>query len=89
VSLRGWGGLQILVEDDGPGVEAGAADIVSTRGGRLDEAMPGHGLGLSIVQEIVRVHGGHVSFERSARLGGFAVRVELPGTRARSGASSD
>lgn len=89
LSLRGRGGLQILVEDDGPGVETGAADIVSSRGGRLDEAIPGHGLGLSIVQEIVRVHGGHIGFERSERLGGFAVRIELPGTPARSGTPSD
>lgn len=75
-----WGeSLRIFVEDDGPGVEPGSAEVLSARGSRLDEAIPGHGLGLSIVQEVVRIHGGHVSFGRSEKLGGFASTVELPG----------
>jgi signal transduction histidine kinase len=84
LSLR-WGeGLQVLIEDDGPGVEPDAAEVLSTRGSRLDESVPGHGLGLSIVQEIVRVHGGRVSFGRSEKLGGFASTVKLPGQQDRS-----
>ena len=78
LSLRWREGLQILVEDDGPGVEPDAAEILSTRGSRLDESTPGHGLGLSIVLEIVQVHGGQLRFGRSERLGGFASIVELP-----------
>ena len=45
------------------------------------KSVPGHGLGLSIVREIVQVHGGRVSFGRSQRLGGFAASVELPNPR--------
>ena len=79
ISLR-WGkNLRILVEDDGPGVEPDAAEVLSERGSRLDESIPGHGLGLSIVQDVVRIHGGHVSFGRSEQLGGFASTVDLPG----------
>jgi len=83
-SLRWDDGLRILIEDDGPGVEPDAAKDLSTRGTRLDEKTPGHGLGLSIVQEIVRVHGGRLSFGCSKRLGGFAACVELPRTHDRS-----
>jgi signal transduction histidine kinase len=73
--------LQIVVEDDGPGIAPDAAEVLSTRGSRLDESIPGHGLGLSIVQEIVRVHGGHLRFGRSEKLGGFASTIDLPGAR--------
>jgi signal transduction histidine kinase len=77
-----WGeGLHILIEDDGPGIGPDAAEVLSTRGSRLDESVPGHGLGLSIVQEIVRVHGGHLRFGRSEKLGGFASTIDLPGAR--------
>jgi len=79
LSLRWNGNLRILVEDDGPGVEPDAAEVLSARGSRLDESTPGHGLGLSIVQEVVRVHGGQISFGRSQHLGGFAASVEIPG----------
>ena len=79
LSLRWREGLQILVEDDGPGIEPDAAEVLSTRGSRLDESISGHGLGLAIVQEIVRVHGGHLNFGRSEKLGGFASIIHLPG----------
>lgn len=79
LSLRWKSGLRISVEDDGPGVAPDAAEALAARGSRLDESIPGHGLGLSIVREIVRVHGGRVSFGCSQDLGGFAASVELPG----------
>ena len=72
-------GLQVLVEDDGPGVEPNAAEVLSRRGAKLDESVPGHGLGLSIVREIVQVHGGRIAFSRSEHLGGFAATALLPG----------
>lgn len=78
IGLR-WGeALHILVEDDGPGVDPEAAQLLSARGSRLDESIPGHGLGLSIVQEIVRMHGGKVGYGRSEKLDGFSARIELP-----------
>ncbi len=70
--------LKLLVEDDGPGVEPAEAKTLLSRGGRLDETTPGHGLGLSIVGDIVRLHEGELHFARSESLGGLAVAVTLP-----------
>ena len=78
LSLDATGPLHILVEDDGPGVEPAEAEILLSRGSRLDETTPGHGLGLAIVGDIVRLHGGELRFGRSESLGGLAVKVELP-----------
>jgi signal transduction histidine kinase len=74
--------LKILVEDDGPGVEPAMAKTLLSRGGRLDETTPGHGLGLSIVGDIVRLHEGELHFARSEPLGGLAVALALPIPRA-------
>lgn len=69
--------VTVTVEDDGPGVaEARFAEIVG-RGRRLDETVPGSGLGLSIADEIVEAYGGRLTLGRSA-LGGLSATVSLP-----------
>ncbi len=70
--------LQLTIDDDGPGVSESDLAKLSSRGIRLDESMPGDGLGLSIVQNIIQQHSGQLVFGRSSRLGGFQVRVTLP-----------
>ncbi|WP_181704154.1 sensor histidine kinase [Chthonobacter albigriseus] len=69
--------VTIRVEDDGPGVPDDRMPDVLRRGRRLDESVPGSGLGLSIVDELVEVYGGRLAFTRSD-LGGLAVSVQLP-----------
>jgi signal transduction histidine kinase len=69
--------VAICVGDDGPGLPEGAHADVLGRGRRLDETVPGSGLGLSIVDEIVESYGGRLELARS-RLGGLAVTARLP-----------
>lgn len=55
--------LFIEVSDDGPGIDKAARAAVFERGERLDETVPGSGLGLSIVQELVHLYGGKILLE--------------------------
>lgn len=70
--------LHIVIDDDGPGIEADRRESVMARGARLDESVPGSGLGLAIVSELVSLYGGCVRLQ-SAPIGGLRVEVELPG----------
>ena len=65
------------VHDDGPGVAPEERSQLGTRGWRLDQQMPGHGLGLAIVRDLAERYHGQVQFEASA-LGGLSVSVQLP-----------
>jgi len=67
----------LVVEDDGPGLAAADRERVLERGERLDETVPGSGLGLSIVREISKLYRGGVELGEGA-LGGLCVRLRLP-----------
>lgn len=67
----------VEVDDDGPGLTPAEQEVALRRGARLDEAVPGQGLGLSIVSELARAYGGALTFSR-AELGGLGVRLALP-----------
>lgn len=69
--------LQLCIDDDGSGIDDAARDQVLQRGVRLDESTPGSGLGLSIVDDAVRAHGGRLSLGRSP-WGGLRVELVLP-----------
>jgi signal transduction histidine kinase len=73
------GVLDIVVEDDGPGLSEADIARAMARGARLDEAAPGQGLGLSILKETVDLYAGELSFARS-ELGGLKARLRLPAT---------
>ena len=70
--------FRVVIEDDGPGVSEEFQSTLTTRGTRLDEAVTGYGLGLSIVKCIVEQHNGSIEFSRSTDLKGFRVEVNLP-----------
>ncbi|HEX2019051.1 MAG TPA: ATP-binding protein [Aurantimonas sp.] len=69
--------LAIVVEDDGPGLSEAEIAVATKRGRRLDEAVPGSGLGLSIVSDMVAEYRGTLAFGRSA-LGGLRAEIALP-----------
>ena len=71
-------GLVLVVEDDGPGIPADRIADVLQRGVRGDERVQGHGIGLSIVQDIVHSYRGELQVGRSAELGGARFEVRLP-----------
>lgn len=70
--------VNIVVEDDGPGLDPSMAVAVLQRGVRADEAVPGSGLGLAIVRDLAELYGGSIQLDRSA-LGGLRARLQLPG----------
>jgi len=68
--------LQLKLEDDGPGIPAGKRDRVLNRGVRVDQQLPGQGIGLSVANEIVCLYGGALEIGES-NLGGTLVRVRF------------
>ncbi|PZO50072.1 MAG: hypothetical protein DCF16_13695 [Alphaproteobacteria bacterium] len=73
------GMMEVVVEDDGPGLSEEELARAMARGARLDEAAPGQGLGLSILKETVDLYAGELLFERGD-LGGLKARLRLPAT---------
>jgi two-component system, OmpR family, sensor histidine kinase PhoQ len=71
-------GLLLSVEDDGPGIDDDKIEKVLQRGVRGDERVQGHGIGLSIVQDIVRAYNGELTVDRSEEFGGARFSVLLP-----------
>lgn len=69
-------GLQIIVEDDGFGVNPADYDKILKRGFRVDELTQGSGLGLAIVNDLVTLYDGSIELSLSS-LGGLRVQVRL------------
>ncbi len=71
-------GLDLIVEDDGPGIPDDQVELLLQRGVRGDERVQGHGVGLSIVQNLVASYHANLRVDRSETLGGarFSVRID-------------
>lgn len=76
--------LWIAIDDDGPGMRPGAMAQAMRRGVRLDSRVPGHGLGLSIVDGIAAGYDGRLVLDN--RPGGFRAALDLPAGGPISGA---
>jgi signal transduction histidine kinase len=71
--------VDIIIEDDGPGIPVERRGELFSRGARLDTTgKPGTGLGLAIVRDVAEIYGGSVSLEESEDLGGLLARLTLP-----------
>lgn len=69
--------LLLTVDDDGPGLDPAGRKAALERGRRLDETVPGSGLGLSIVSDLAGAYGGRFSLG-SAPSGGLRAELYLP-----------
>ena len=75
--------LQILIEDNGPGIDPDDREKALKPFARLDQSRnqnnhSGVGLGLSIALDTVRSHGGNLTLDSSQKLGGLKVKITLP-----------
>jgi two-component system osmolarity sensor histidine kinase EnvZ len=79
---RPSGGVEILVDDDGPGIPPERYEDAFKPFSRLDESRnqneKGVGLGLAIARDLARALGGDVTLDRSP-MGGLRAVVRLPG----------
>jgi two-component system osmolarity sensor histidine kinase EnvZ len=73
--------VEVLVDDDGPGIPADQREAVFRAFFRLDPSRNietgGVGLGLTIARDVVRAHGGDILLDQSP-LGGLRARLRLP-----------
>lgn len=81
-------GAELAVIDDGPGLKAGGIDAMRPRYRRADtKRTDGAGLGLAIVDKIVKLHRGRLELVPSAK--GAHFRIDLgAGERSASGAAA-
>ncbi|TAN52035.1 MAG: two-component sensor histidine kinase, partial [Rhodospirillales bacterium] len=74
-------GVEILIDDNGPGIPAEMRDEVFRPFYRIEgsrnQRTGGVGLGLTIARDIVRGHGGDIKLEDNPS-GGLRVRITLP-----------
>jgi two-component system osmolarity sensor histidine kinase EnvZ len=74
-------GIDIVIDDDGPGIPVAERERVFQPFVRLDASRNpstgGVGLGLTIARDVARSHGGDVRLETSPQ-GGLRARVHLP-----------
>lgn len=70
--------LLLEIEDDGPGIPVGKFNDILKRGIRADENIHGHGIGMTVVYELIGLLGGALEGGKSASLGGMRWSVYLP-----------
>ncbi len=68
--------LQIILDDDGPGIAEEDRHWVLERGARADTRESGQGIGLAVALDIISSYGGELKLESNV-MGGASVRVSL------------
>lgn len=70
--------VEIVIEDDGPGIPQASQREALRAGGRLDQSKPGTGLGLAIAVDLLHAYGAKLDLSDSQELGGLAVNISIP-----------
>ena len=70
-------GVEVCVEDDGPGVPPDQRARILRRGERLDRQHPGQGIGLAVVKDIIESYDARLTLDDSS-LGGAVFRIHFP-----------
>lgn len=70
-------GIELCVEDDGPGVPPDQRARILERGERLDRQHPGQGIGLAVVKDIIESYSARLTLGDSP-MGGAAFRIHFP-----------
>ena len=78
---------RIIVSDDGPGVPAEFHPRLFQRFNKADANGPGAGLGLSIVQRVMELHGGEARLEPSPAGARFVLDFSSPNGNRGDGAA--
>lgn len=68
--------VEIIIEDDGPGIDENEKKRILLRGQRADQDTPGHGLGLSMVNDILLLYKGEIIIKDS-KLGGAKIIIKI------------
>lgn len=68
--------IKLIIEDDGPGIDEKEKNRILLRGQRADQAAPGYGLGLAMVNEILLLYKGKIIISDS-EMGGAKIIIEI------------
>ena len=68
----------IQIEDNGNGISYNKYDDVFKPFIKINEKSDGSGLGLAIVRELVLMNGGSINLDKSEKLKGLKVIINLP-----------
>ena len=71
------GDFELVVEDDGPGVDESIRQKILLRGVRADTQSPGQGIGLAVCHEIVSSYSGTLTIDQS-KLEGALFKISIP-----------
>ncbi|MFS2221296.1 two-component system sensor histidine kinase PmrB [Pantoea sp. B65] len=74
-------GVELTVQDEGPGIDENAAQDLTKAFLRMDQRYGGSGLGLNIVVRIVQIHRGRLELKNRRDRSGLSANCWLPNTR--------
>ena len=75
--LKGQGSYSVIFKDHGSGIKKEELPFIKDRFYKGSSTKPGSGLGLSICDEIINLHGGTLDID-SAESEGTTVAITLP-----------